>query len=335
MQHQGSEGDVAIQFAFSVFPDIQQVTELTGDASMRRYVRLHKPSGDVILVDSQRETDACRRFVRLNALLNEYGMPVPTIYAANDEQNILLIEDFGHQCLDVELGDHAEKMMPQALSLLAEWQFKTRGMQPHLLVYSNSILREEMSRMEKWFFPDWLDMPLNAAESVAFEKDSQRLIEIILMQPHCTVHRDFHCRNLMRVNAEKIGIIDYQDALWGSATYDLVSLTRDCYIRYPQSLRQQWENHFCTQNYPDISPLEWQRYCHATSLQRHIKVLGLFVRLAKEKQKNHYLKELPRVWAYVVEESQALVEDIPFIAEKIKQIEPEVLRRFMSSEHCA
>ena len=135
------------------------------------------------------------------------------------------------------------------------------------------------------------------------------------------MHRDYHCRNLMRCNDGRIGILDYQDALWGHPAYDLVSLTRDCYLRYPSVDVRRWEEAFRVRHHPAIAAQDWARACDAVSLQRHLKVLGLFVRLATRDGKSGYLADLPRVLAYACEEAAALPQYAP-LAEVLTSAAP-------------
>ena len=115
----------------------------------------------------------------------------------------------------------------------------------------------------------------------------------------------------MRRADGSIGILDYQDALWGHPAYDLVSITRDCYLRYPPADVRRWEEAFRARHYPAISAQDWARTCDAVSLQRHLKVLGLFVRLAQRDGKTGYLADLPRVLTHACDEASALTDYAP------------------------
>lgn len=333
MAEQSLDRELLWQFAVSVFPQASNLTALQGDAGLRRYYRLQTGSAErstAILVDSRADAAACARFCRLSALFAAAAVPVPQIYAVNSSGDVLLIEDLGDVCLDKALTEQAAQKMPELLVLLSDWQHKTRHLQADLPPYSAAILREELSRLEKWFFPHFLGKALNAHETAAFEQDAQSLLNMILAQPQAAVHRDFHCRNLMQAADGRVVIIDYQDALWGAATYDLVSLTRDCYVKYDHAQRLAWEEDFRSAHYPQISRADWQKACHAQSLQRHLKILGLFVRLALQENKPRYLAYLPQVWADVQWESAALAAELPFMAELIARLQAAVAAQFVA-----
>ena len=130
----------------------------------------------------------------------------------------------------------------------------------------------------------------------------------------------------MRRADGSIGILDFQDALWGSPAYDLVSLTRDCYIRYPQADVRRWEADFRARYLPQESAEDWAQTCDAVSLQRHLKVLGLFVRLAERDGKRGYLADLPLVLAYACDEAAALPHTV-WMAEELHRAIPRLQER--------
>lgn len=318
--------EALLRFAVSVCPDITALQRLAGDAGTRVYYRADAQP-PVIVADSSADIAQCRRFTERTAQFAACGLRVPQILAGSG-QGWLVMEDFGQYPLQDWLEKKTAGRMQQPLALLADWQAKTAGLQDALPPYSVAVLREELSRLELWFFPHFLGHALSKAEAAAFAQDAQTLIDIIDRQPKCAVHRDFHSRNLMVLPEGGIGIIDYQDALWGACQYDLVSLTRDCYRRYPDALCREWEENFRTLHYPDISPSDWTAACHAVSLQRHLKVLGLFVRLSVEENKHGYMAHLPLVWRYAAAESRALQAVLPFTAAKLAALQPAVHAAF-------
>lgn len=331
MSHLLSDREPLWQFAVRFFPHVQSMQAMQGDAGARQYYRLatgQAAPASAILVDSRADKAGCARFLRLSALLKEAALPVPEIYAVNAEGDCLLIEDLGDTCLDTALAADAETAMPPLLDLLGKWQRHTSALQGQIPAYSADILREELSRFEIWFLPHFVGVPTSAAASKAFEQEAQSLIRMILAQQRAAVHRDFHCRNLMRSPDGRLVLIDYQDALWGAASYDAVSLTRDCYVAYSHAQRLAWEEDFRRHYLPHIDSGDWQIHCHAQSLQRHLKILGLFVRLAMQEGKSRYLANLPQVWADSLWESRALAEQLPYIASLCADIHERVQVQF-------
>ena len=293
-------------FAVSALRADITLTALGGDASYRRYFRVQDGGYTYILMDAPPELGGVALFQERSAQFRACRLPVPQIHAADSAQGFLLLEDYGDRWLYHDLADAPEAAMPQALALLGEWQRETAALHDAIPPYALDRLHTEASLMREWFLP-WLDIRADSAPLQALETRLAAEVH----QPAVCVHRDYHCRNLMRRADGSIGILDYQDALWGHPAYDLVSLTRDCYLRYPSADVRRWEENFRARHYPAIAPADWARACDAVSLQRHLKVLGLFVRLATRDGKTGYLADLPRVLAYAHSEAAALPEYAP------------------------
>ena len=290
-------------FAVSALRADITLSALGGDASYRRYYRVQDGDRSYILMDAPPEHGGVALFQERSAQFRACRLPVPQIHAADSAQGFLLLEDYGDRWLYHDLTDAPEAAMAQALTLLGEWQQATAVLHDTIPPYALDRLHTEVSLTREWFLP-WLGIHADNAQLQTLET---RLAAEIHENAVC-VHRDYHCRNLMRRADGNIGILDYQDALWGHPAYDLVSLTRDCYLRYPQEDVRRWEEKFRARHYPAISAQDWARACDAVALQRHLKVLGLFVRLASRDGKSGYLADLPRVLAYAHDEVAALAE---------------------------
>lgn len=290
-------------FAVSALRADITLSALGGDASYRRYYRVQDGDRSYILMDAPPEHGGVALFQERSAQFRACRLPVPQIHAADSAQGFLLLEDYGDRWLYHDLTDAPEAAMAQALTLLGEWQQATAVLHDTIPPYALDRLHTEVSLTREWFLP-WLGIHADNAQLQTLET---RLAAEVLENAVC-VHRDYHCRNLMRRADGNIGILDYQDALWGHPAYDLVSLTRDCYLRYPQEDVRRWEEKFRARHYPAISAQDWARACDAVALQRHLKVLGLFVRLASRDGKSGYLADLPRVLAYAHDEVAALAE---------------------------
>ena len=290
-------------FAVSALRADITLSALGGDASYRRYYRVQDGDRSYILMDAPPEHGGVALFQERSAQFRACRLPVPQIHAADSAQGFLLLEDYGDHWLYHDLTDAPEAAMVQALTLLGEWQQATAVLHDAIPPYALDRLHTEVSLTREWFLP-WLGIHADNAQLQTLET---RLAAEVHENAVC-VHRDYHCRNLMRRADGSIGILDYQDALWGHPAYDLVSLTRDCYLRYPQEDVRRWEEKFRARHYPAISAQDWARACDAVALQRHLKVLGLFVRLASRDGKSGYLADLPRVLAYAHDEVAALAE---------------------------
>ena len=290
-------------FAVSALRADITLSALGGDASYRRYYRVQDGDRSYILMDAPPEHGGVALFQERSAQFRACRLPVPQIHAADSAQGFLLLEDYGDRWLYHDLTDAPEAAMAQALTLLGEWQQATAVLHDTIPPYALDRLHTEVSLTREWFLP-WLGIHADNAQLQTLET---RLAAEVHENAVC-VHRDYHCRNLMRRADGNIGILDYQDALWGHPAYDLVSLTRDCYLRYPQEDVRRWEEKFRARHYPAISAQDWARACDAVALQRHLKVLGLFVRLASRDGKSGYLADLPRVLAYAHDEVAALAE---------------------------
>ena len=303
-------------FAVSALGAGITLTALGGDASFRRYFRVQDGDRSCILMDAPPEHGGVALFQTRSDQFRTCGLPVPEIHAADTAQGLLLLQDYGDRWLYHDLAAAPEAAMTQAFALLGDWQQATANLRDAIPPYETARLHTEVALMREWFLP-WLGI---AADSAPLQALETRLAEEVSDNAVC-VHRDYHCRNLMRCNDGSIGILDYQDALWGHPAYDLVSLTRDCYLRYPSADVRRWEETFRVRHHPAVAAQDWARACDAVSLQRHLKVLGLFVRLATRDGKSGYLADLPRVLAYACEEAAALREYAP-LAEVLTNAAP-------------
>ena len=304
-------------FAVSCMGQAARLTALGGDASYRRYFRCGAGSTSCILMDALPEAGGIGLFVQRAQQFAACGLPVPRIHAADSAQGFLLLDDFGDRWLWQDLRENAATAMPQALTLLGQWQQATAALQADIPPYEPSRLHSEVALAREWFLP-WLNI---AVDTVRWQESENWLVKRAGQGRALCVHRDYHCRNLMRRADGSIGILDFQDALWGSPAYDLVSLTRDCYIRYPQADVRRWEADFRARYLPQESAEDWAQTCDAVSLQRHLKVLGLFVRLAERDGKRGYLADLPLVLAYACDEAAALPHTA-WIADELRRAIP-------------
>lgn len=282
-------------------PEVAHWQPLSGDAGQRRYFRA-EPEIKLLAVYAPPETENSKRFVELAQQFRAHGVPVPKVIAHDFQRGYLLLEDLGPSTLWTELNaENRDGLYAQAFSLLMHFQHEHfEGM---LLPYSSEILREEFQRFATWFVKGLLGLTLCESELLMLDALEGKLVESALAQKQVAVHRDFHSRNLVLGSEGNLGLIDFQDALFGPITYDLVSLVKDCYVEWPEIQINLWARTYFSllQNSGliDVSFNRFERDMHWMGLQRHLKVLGVFARLHIRDQKSHYLKDIPLVMHHI------------------------------------
>ncbi|WKJ89361.1 phosphotransferase [Methylomonas montana] len=303
--------------------DIQQLTPASSDASFRRYFRVAHRSGCHIAMDAPPERENTEPFIRIAALLKAAYIHVPDIYQQNSRQGFLLLEDLGSTSfLDELRQDTAEMLYSQALNSLLKLQTSvdTRGC--GLPAYDQALLLRELGIFYEWFLEKLLGIAI--PDSIA-AKLNQTLIASALEQPQVCVHRDYHSRNLMVLEHDSPGVIDFQDAVIGPISYDLVSLLRDCYIDWPEHQVYAWAEAYhqrlCTAKLLDADFSQFRRWFDLMGMQRHLKAVGIFARLHLRDGKSGYLADIPRTLAYV----ERVCEQYPELAEARQFLQQQVL----------
>jgi aminoglycoside/choline kinase family phosphotransferase len=288
------------------------LTVLNGDAGFRQYFRVNtRPSLLAVSapVDSGKSEDAYY-FAKLSDILRKEGVPTPQIIACDKVQNFLLIEDFGDESfLSMLDADSADLLYSEASMVLLRMQ----QIQPEALTsagidlpaYNQELLRDELEIFRQWFVETMLGKILSISERKLLDDVFSFLESQAQAQPQVLVHRDYHSRNIIYREGEAPGVIDFQDAVWGPITYDLVSLLRDCYVEWPAAQVQRWLRSYGNLAIElglmdAIDEDKWQRWFDTMGLQRHIKVLGVFARLALRDNKSAYLKDLALTWHYII-----------------------------------
>ena len=278
---------------------------LGSDAGFRRYFRFQHPS-QWLAVDAPPATEDTNQFLAIARLIEQQAVRSPRIAAADTVQGFLLVEDFGDRLLFREANaENANLLYQQALDTLL--QLHRCPDDPTLIPrYDRALLRRELEIFSEWFAEKLLGHALNTTEKKLLDEWFTQLEDSALAQPQTFVHRDYHSRNLMLLEDGSLGVIDFQGALWGGVTYDLVSLLRDCYLRWPTQLVTRWaleyrERAIATGIIPAVSEAEFLRWFDWLGLQRHIKVLGIFARLSLRDGKTDYLSDLPLVIRYILE----------------------------------
>jgi len=282
--------------------EITNFEPASSDASFRRYFRVTHSKGQHIVMDAPPEKEDTEPFIRIATLFKKAGINVPEIVEQDLEQGFLLLEDFGSRCyLDSLTNKNVKTLYLNAFDSLYQMQTKIAVPNSLLPAYDKELLGNEINLFYHWFLEQYLHLSL--PDDIK-NKNSQILISSALEQPQVCVHRDFHSRNLMLLDNNLPGIIDFQDAVVGPITYDLVSLLRDCYIAWPHEHVQQW----MTLYFQEISNLNltatnretFTRWFDLMGLQRHLKAIGIFSRLHLRDNKSNYLQDIPLTINYVI-----------------------------------
>lgn len=272
------------------------------DASFRRYLRLEADGQSLIVMDAPPELEPCDQFIEVAKLLRGAGLSAPEVSALDLEQGFLLLTDFGGgDYLSLLHDETAAPLYRDALAALLVMQ--TRIDPGGLPPYDEALLYREMDLFHDWFLGELLGIELNAEQRGAWLSCRQVLVDNALEQPRVFVHRDFHSRNLMKIPYRSPGILDFQDAVNGPLTYDLVSLLRDCYIAWPpsrvESLALNYYEAARANGLTEVDSGQFLRWFDLMGVQRHLKAIGIFSRLRIRDGKSGYLKDIPRTLDYV------------------------------------
>ena len=282
---------------------------VSGDASFRRYFRQHTASSQFICVDAPPEKEDSRPFVAIARNWFAQGVNVPQVLDVDFEQGFMLLSDFGDRLLLPELtADQADGLYDLAMDRLIDIQRTQPAADYPLPAYDAALLDREMALFPDWYLTRHLGLSLDAHEQRLLTETFELLRDTAMGQPQVPVHRDYHSRNLMLVDDDngqrQLGIIDFQDAVTGAFTYDLVSLLRDCYIQWPDEQVTAWAQRYFEKAHAagiagGQSPEQLMLWFDWMGLQRHIKVAGIFARLHHRDGKSGYLNDIPLTLHYI------------------------------------
>jgi N-acetylmuramate 1-kinase len=299
--------------------DAESLRPASADASFRRYFRLDRRApvmGCAILMDAPPDKEPLGPFLQVGQILRSAGLRAPQVYAQDTDLGFLLLEDFGQQTFLQSLSEDARQdphgiaarpLYARAWKALIQAQHYGQTAPERLQglpAYNRERLLQEMSLFPEWYLQQHLGMTLSETDKGQLHGVFERLVERALTQPSVIVHRDFHSRNLMVLrDAEDLGILDFQDAVTGPVTYDLVSLLRDAYIAWPEPVQIDWAARYWQEARAQAIALpddfgKFYSDFEFMGLQRHLKVLGIFARLSIRDGKHGYLQDIPLVLAY-------------------------------------
>jgi aminoglycoside/choline kinase family phosphotransferase len=293
------------------------------DASFRRYLRLEADGESLIVMDAPPDLESCDQFIKVAGMLRGAGLSAPELHAQDLERGFLLLTDFGGDDYLSQLHDETEaSLYRDALAALLVMQTRIDG--SDLPPYDTALLYREMDLFHDWFLGELLGLELSPEQREAWLSSRQALAENALEQPRVFVHRDYHSRNLMKIPRRNPGILDFQDAVYGPVTYDLVSLLRDCYVAWPparvESLALDYYEAARANGLTEVDSDQFLRWFDLMGAQRHLKAIGIFARLKIRDGKSGYLKDIPRTLDYLRRVSAAR-EPLAGLAELVEQLD--------------
>ena len=271
------------------------------DASFRRYFRIAHSRGTLIAMDAPPQHENCGPYVHVARLFRAAAVNVPEIIAQDLDRGFLLLTDFGSTTyLDALRSGDARALYADALDALIAIQRASRADQ--LPDYSEALLKREVDLFRDWYVARHLKKELSSQQAQVLERTCSVVLACNLAEPRVFVHRDYHSRNLM-VAQPNPGILDFQDAVYGPVSYDLVSLLKDAYIEWPEEQVLDWVVRYWEKARAARLPVrddfgEFYRDFEWMGVQRHLKVLGIFARLWHRDGKDRYLGDLPLVLRY-------------------------------------
>jgi len=302
---------VALKQAVTLLP-------LAGDASFRRYFRVNYADKQYVLMDAPPERENVQPFLAVCDWMQQAGLHVPQLIAADAEQGFLLLEDFGDVTWAAYLQADGDTTDGNTFPLFADALRQLHLLQacipePPLQAFDMARMQGECDLFLDWHLPHVAQHTPSEGEADIFHAKLLPWLAQIAALPRVPVHLDYHSRNLMLPggNHLPLGVIDFQDAVDGPVTYDLASLLYDCYQDYPEALRRRISGDFFAALPAEINEYftgfdDWHRALRLTAMQRHIKAIGIFSRLAFRDGKSQFLDEIPLTRKHLGEEIAAL-----------------------------
>ena len=284
------------------------ISTASSDASFRRYFRVKTIKDSFIVMDAPPQNESIEAFLKISQILNTINVNVPDIYEESDVLGFILMQDFGSDTyLDVLSDDNQQRLYGDSIDSLIQMQKLVKKGLCHS--YTQKILLNEMTLFIEWYLKRYKKIELTNKENemllTCFEKISKKVSN----QEKFFVHRDYHCRNLMIQKSNNPGILDFQDALEGPVTYDLVSLLKDAYIEWDEEIIldhvvRYWEKAKINNLITNLEFSTFYKDFECMGIQRHLKILGIFARLSIRDKKNQYLENIPLVEKYLMDATE-------------------------------
>lgn len=282
------------------------VSPLAGDASFRRYFRAQSNNQPYIVMDAPPEKENCDAFIAIATAFASSPVRFPIIIASDRQNGFLLLSDFGDRQLLPLLNDTTvDALYRDAMDALLLMQSHNTTSNYSLPHFDEALYWREFDILDSWYIQKHLGKSLSSSMNNQLKTHYANLISALQQQPAVFVHRDYHSRNIMLCDDNQLGILDFQDAVIGTITYDLVSLLKDCYIAWPRHRIENWVRYFfdalTKHNRIQCDFATFMMWFDFAGLQRHLKCLGIFSRLYYRDNKAGYLKDIPRVLNYVID----------------------------------
>ena len=263
-----------------------ELARLPAEASTRHFFRVFTNASTFVVMHSPPDTEDNPRFVRLTGLFRQHGLATPEVHATDLERGFLLLEDLGERDFAAAYADgEVDAPLGEATATLAKLQTVVSDDIPP---YTTGRFADELAIFTEWLLARFLDLEVPEA----FAGIQESLIAATQSVPQCTVHRDYHCRNLIWRDDGRVGIVDFQDALIGPACYDIASLLRDCYVEFEEATVARWRDRFFDLASLDCSREAFDRAFDLVAMQRQLKAVGIFARLHLQRGRDSHLGDI-------------------------------------------
>ncbi len=306
-----------IHWCKSTLAEVQEelidIEPLRVEASHRSFYRIHTSKRQLVLMESPPELERNDLFAALAEYFRQLGLPVAEIIAKDMQQGLFLLSDLGDVHLEALYGTPLEEEALQAaIDLLPNWG---AAKHPAIEAYRKTRFYDELNIFSEWFTGQMLNLD---TFTPLYRKTGQTLVDCILKQPLCCIHRDYHCRNLLYNNGQ-LAVVDFQDALQGPILYDIASLLRDCYYTFTEDQVDRWLSYFIEQT-PALDGIPFEEIKTSfdwTAIQRQLKAIGIFARLHLRDDKATHLQYIPPLLARL----HTLIDQYPEIRPLQTQLE--------------
>lgn len=284
------------------------ISTASSDASFRKYFRAKTLKNSFIVMDAPPQNESIEAFLKINKILNSIKVNVPDIYKEDMALGFILMQDFGSDTyLDVLNADNQKLLYSDSIESLIKMQkFVKKDL---CQSYTKEILFNEMILFIDWYLKKYKKIDLTNNENEKLLTCFETISKKVLSQEKFFVHRDYHSRNLMNQKSNNPGILDFQDALVGPVTYDLVSLLKDAYIEWDEEIVldhavRYWEKANTNKLITNLEFSTFYKDFECMGIQRHLKILGIFARLSIRDNKNQYLENIPLVEKYLMDATE-------------------------------